>query len=176
MTRTTIIHGGSRPDHHARDPDHHDTAGAAEARVSLKLAAERYNASRYGADAGGRLTAAALFTLRSRALYYYSQVNRIDLQKRLPADLRELHEYPLVDQTYACLQNAAMAYSNTRGGADASLEFTRAAIADLCTAAVAYAEALLEVVVEDAAGPREPRKREHGDVIIQVLGEETHRD
>jgi hypothetical protein len=172
MARTTTYNHGRAERSH--EPDRQDTAGAAEARVSLKLAAERYNASRYGSDAGARLTAAALFTLRGKAIHYYGQLNQVDPRRRLPDDLRELHEHAAVDRAFACLQNAAMAYSNTRGGADASLEFTRAAIAELCTAAVVYVESLLEIAAEPASKPAregDRRGREHGDAVL-VLGEE----
>jgi len=155
MTRTTILHG--RPDRY-QEVDRQDTPEAAEARVSLKLAAEGYNASRYGADAGGRLTAAALFVLRGRAIYYYGRLNRIDLRSRLPGDLRELHVHPLIDQTFATLQVAAMTYSNTRNGVDAHREFTGAAIAELCAAAVAYVDALLQVAT-DHEGPGDAHRR-----------------
>lgn len=148
MARTTILYGAAE----RHDVDRQDTPGAAEARVSLKLAAEGYNGSRFGADAGGRITATALFVLRGRAIGYYGQLRSTDLRDQLPADLRELHEHPLVDQTFASLQVAAIAYSNTRSGADAHSEFTRAAIGELCVAAVHYVEALLTVVREDADG------------------------
>jgi hypothetical protein len=154
MARTTLM---GRNVEHAHEADRQDTPMAAEARVSLKLAAEGYSASRFGADAGGRLTAAATFALRGRALHYYGQLNRINLSGRLPEDLRSLHEHPLVDQAFANLQVAAMAYSGTRGGCDAHSEYTRAAIGELCAAAVFYVEILLKIG-DLGASKRESRR------------------
>ncbi len=165
MSRTQILYRADR----SRESDRQDSAGSAEARVALKLAAEGYNAA-LRADGGGRLTLAALAQLRHRAIWYYAQIEPTTrLPGRLPVDLRELHDQPVVDLAFAGLQVASMAYSNTRLGGDACVEYSRAAIADLCNAATRYADALLgalsdtagEPQDQDAASPgrdREPRR------------------
>lgn len=145
MARTTLIGRGHGHERAHDAVDRQDTPGAAEARVSLKLAAEGYSASRFGVDAGGRLTSAAVFALRGRCLHYYGQLHQVSLVDRLPDDLRELHEHPLVEQVFANVQVAALAYSVTRSGADAHGEYTRAAIGELCAAAVFYVETLLKL-------------------------------
>jgi hypothetical protein len=149
MTRTQILRA---PPH---DADRQDSAHAADARVALKLAAEGYNACRFGANAGGRLLAIALARLRGQALRYYAQIQpRADLQHRLPEDLKALHEHPGVERSAGELEIAAMAYSGTRSGADMCAEFTRAAIGELCAAAVRYTEELLAAAAGGERGAR----------------------
>lgn len=161
MPRTQIL--PSRSDR-LRDGDRQDSASAAEARVLLKLAAEGYNASRYGADGGGRLTAAALARLRNHALAYYARLSpQAHLTRRLPPDLRDLHERTDVDQAFAHFQVAAIAYSNTRAGADACSEFTRSAIGALCDAATLYVDVLLDAADHTDAPPRRGAYETHED-------------
>lgn len=168
---TTILTEPRRDRQH--DAERQDTSAAANARVALKLAAEGYSASRHGSDAGGRLTSAALFVLRSRAIQYYARLERIDPGKKLPADLHELHEHPLVDQAFGGLQAAALAYSGTRSGADASLEFTRAAIAEICSAAIFYVESMMRILDHEPNHSRGARKRADVTEAVMALGDGT---
>lgn len=140
MAKTRILNGSG---HSTVEIDYQDSPRAAEARVSLKLAAEGYSASRHGCDAGGSLTAAAIFQLRGRAIFYHAALLHVDLRGRLPDDLTELHADPLVEARFSGLLVAALAYHGSRIGADAHSEYARAAIGELCQAAVQYVESLL---------------------------------
>ena len=113
-----------------------DSAAAAQARVRLKLSALAYAGIRCGPDASPDLVGASLAQIAGCAVAYYQALGG---QLVLPDSIMPT---PEAGQRLAQLQLAAVAYSCSRHGADACVEFSRDALHVYCNAAIAYCQAL----------------------------------
>ena len=139
---------------HARGHTRADGAAghAAAARVHLKLAALAWANVCLGVSMPPSVTMAAVASLcRAAAAYYGALIGRSfdpeddtlrfgDLPPpgASPAEVR-------VVMARAEFLLGAVGYVSSRHGADACIEFTRAAIGGLCNAAIGYCEALVGV-------------------------------
>lgn len=162
MTSVTLFPGTTRTrEDRARRPPPPGASGArgggaapasAAARVSLKLAALAYTnlCMGVGSGPGGGATpdlAVASAGLCHAALRYFVALTGGHLAVEVTEDGSARSA-----QARAMMQVAAIAYASTRHGADACIEFTRAAIGELCQAAARYGALLTgsrEVVDRD---------------------------
>jgi hypothetical protein len=101
-------------------------------RVHMKLCALAYVGTRHGTDACPEFTEMATAMLCGAAIGYVAALTGKSLDVRPRLGTREVHQ----------LELAAITYDRARHGTDSHTEFTRAAVAMLCQAAVAYVEAL----------------------------------
>lgn len=129
---------------------HHPNADAsARARVHLKLAALSWANACLGSAAPPMMAMAGVGWLCDAARAYYEALTGRSFTPR--DDMRWLGDLPPPDAptdevriatTRAQLALGAVSYVASRHGADACIEFTRAAIGTLCDAAIRYCEAL----------------------------------
>lgn len=111
-----------------------DSVPVAKRRVRLKLAALAFSASRHGADAQGLSIRGLEFLALSAAEYVRELVGGtapID-PRRLSTDERHIGE----------LRLAALAYTETRHGADSTTKFAESGLAMLCQAAIEFMQGL----------------------------------
>jgi hypothetical protein len=129
-----------------------DNPHVAELRVALKLAALSYVESGKRSEPCEALALSATVDLCGAAVYYFNGLARLTgeasyIEDRtivmgdVPSAGASAEEVQIV-RARVGLKLAAIRYAAARQGDDACAEFTRAAIHDLCTAAVGYREAL----------------------------------
>lgn len=127
---------------------HQDTQRSAHARVHLKIGAMAYADAIHLSDP--ELAGASLVQLCELAARYYAILTNSDAIGRVP-----IASERAVGQLIR-LRLAAIGYANARHGSDACVELARDALGLLCSAAIAYCAALLEVepsgVVDRALG------------------------
>jgi hypothetical protein len=146
----------------------HSQASSAHARVRLKLAALAYVGMRHGTDSRVEVLLASVSALCGAALAYYGALTgrawspvedrTLHWDAMGPADVSDVSEDDVrVMSARIRLKLACVSYESTRHGADAHVEFTRAGIAELTGAAIAYCEALLGTGPGSGDGARGPR-------------------
>lgn len=132
-TVTTTIHRNQRDGDRHRRRDQGGDGEVAGLRVSLKLASLAYTNLCVGTSSSPDLASASVTQLcRAAARYFLSLVGPYSVS--VPDE-----ESSVVASLRLRLQVAAVAYASTRHGVDACTEFTRAAIGELCQAAIGYA-------------------------------------
>lgn len=139
VTTSSSARRGVRQDSHA----------AAAGRVSLKLASLGYSSVRLGADASPELVTTGLVRLCTAALHYYSALGG---RVSFPVPASRLADPTAVEQINY-LRLAAMSYAAARHGADACVDFARAALAELSVAAIGYCQAILRSDDSDGDPP-----------------------
>lgn len=110
-----------------------NAAATAHARVHLKLAALAYNGTRHGADACAEFCQAGAQILCAAAIGYVAALTRQVIDVAVRTNLYEAKN----------LEIAAIAYCETRHGADTHQRFTTAGLGNLCQTAIAYVEKLM---------------------------------
>ncbi len=109
-----------------------DTPAIARARVALKLASLAYASSRHGADASAQFSAAATLLLCKAAVAYTRALEG-----------RTSWTEPAYNRVHPDqLRLAALAWVESRHGADGGPGFCRDGLGNLCQAAIDYAQAL----------------------------------
>jgi hypothetical protein len=112
-----------------------DSLPVAQRRVRLKLAALAFAGARHGADAKGLSGSALAFLALSAAEYVRELVG----DPSRPIEARSLL---LDDEHVGGLRLAAIAYVETRHGADSTTKFAESGLAMLCEHAIAYVQGL----------------------------------
>ncbi len=119
-----------------------DNARIAEARVGLKIAALACAGSRYDPQ-GGDLLAEGVRVVVEAAGSYYRELRRGSPGSELDqGGFRGPGDEARVNRARDRLILSSLAYTAGRHGADSCVEFTRAAIRNLCQSAVHLGEAL----------------------------------
>ena len=111
-----------------------DSLPVAQRRVRLKLAALAFAGSRHGADATGLSVSGLIFLAMSAAEYV----------RELVGDHKAIDPRSLLldEQHVGGLRLAAIAYVETRHGADSTTKFAESGLAMLCEHAIAYVQGL----------------------------------
>lgn len=118
-----------------------DNARIAEARVSLKIAALACAGSRYDPQ-GGDLLVEGVRAVVEAAGSYYRELRRGSPGTELDRGGLRPGDEVRVGRARDRLILSSLAYTAGRHGADACVEFTRAAIRNLCQSAICLGEAI----------------------------------
>jgi hypothetical protein len=123
-----------------------DSAAAGELRFALKLAALAYFEVRVGADATIDGANLALADLCAVAIRYFACLTGQHVEIAAPRGEAGI-------AALSRLRSAAVAYASSRHGADACAELSRAALGNLCAAAIGLCE---------VCGSRRPKNERPG--------------
>jgi hypothetical protein len=142
---------------HARFSGTGDSLAAGHARQKLKLAAIAYVNARHGVDADVEIARAGFALLAQTALEYHEALMGTSPASRPTDPYFQFDDgiaAPEAGRARQRLKLAAIAYVSARHGIDADHGMSRAGLALLAQAGLAYYEALAVVPAQQPADPR----------------------